>query len=467
MAHAAELIERDAAPDRERAPRRHVAARHRMDRFPAFGTGLTRAHAQVVEAIRRDLTARRNGPAPVRAVTFVGHSSTWRNVKTEDYAYRAMARAYAAAGAVKRALEAGGLRVTISGERLLDKPVKDADVALFVGSRANREPLVDNLVHRTDRTARANRARNRRVEVTLYAVRSKRKGKTANVLVTESYKERLRPFVGRAAKATFDAERRMARLANMPEAERRKAWNGGAEKLWFGDYDGAGKTASFALVKRFVDRASTIFQGKRTPGKTLRQDRRHVLKVEAYPGARPKPSKCRTLRSKPHPFNLPPVERWIDAAREQSDRVEAKKPVWKRKLEREDRATDLLYIRCKYQTDLGVAFRTRDVSMSDPRRNPIERAPYKIALCPGWFRAPRGQAAKRRWARKRDRTIVHEVAHLAGVSKLEINPQTGDWDDAEVYGDGAIKRLARRKPRLARLNAENYAAYIMGFAPKA
>src|SRR5215831_18294230 len=94
--------------------------------------------------------------------------------------------------------------------------------------------------------------------------------------------------------------------------------------------------------------------------------------------------------------------------------------------------------------------------------------PHKIALCPGWFTPPKDRSSRRFWQRLRLTTIAHEVAHLAGAMKVEVglDPETGTRVviNAEVYGPFELRTLARIRPFLARINAENYAKYVMEFA---
>jgi hypothetical protein len=93
--------------------------------------------------------------------------------------------------------------------------------------------------------------------------------------------------------------------------------------------------------------------------------------------------------------------------------------------------------------------------------------PHKIALCPGWFIPPTGRRLRRSWQRERNTTIAHEVAHLAGAMKLRVglDPETGTrvLINAEVYRSIGLRTLARIRPFLARINAENYAKYVMEF----
>ncbi|MEM7644063.1 MAG: M35 family metallo-endopeptidase [Pseudomonadota bacterium] len=442
---------------------------YRLSAFPSFDTALIPAHGPILADIADRVVASQAGARRIRCVRLIGHSATWRGITTETYFQRAMARAYAALRDLERRLTAQNLTVAIQAERPGEpcRPRAGVDVTLHVGSRGNQAPIVPNLVDRTDRAARDNRALNRRVDITLMRVARPRPRprprpeppKRRVVRLSLLYRGDTTDDVKRLARATgracHAARKRMRTLAAMDDAARRAAWNAGPEAIWFGPYDDGG-AAPFPVVRRFVERMFEIVQGKRRPGRSLLAERARILTLESVRGGHPGRRACRARRDLPPPLDKPPVERWIDAAR-------ATTGVPLRKLRSEDRQADALHIRCAEQATMGLAFRTLDVDMAAPRRTRIEPAPHKIMLCPAWFREPRTPGRRRRWAWTRRRTIAHELAHLAGVAKLEIDPLTGDQKNAEIYGERAIKRLARRRPHLARANAENYGAYVMSF----
>ena len=452
---------------------------YRLSGFDSFQVALKPAHVTDIAGMAQRIVDSRRGASPIRCVKLVGHAATWRNVPTEQYFRNAMARGYTVADELSRVLRELGLSSKVFGETRLRagpnakrcKPVRGIAVALFVGSRGNTMPVAPNLIERSDRIARASRAKNRRVDVTLFIARrpaispappiTPARGRTLTnlpVRLRGDTNEDVRRFAKLSGRACGKAYRRMRALAAMSSDERRRAWNAGPEITWFGPYGTADPVAPFRLVKRFVDRTYAIFRGAPGYVPVSPFDPSKVLTIHSYRCGFPGRKSCRKLKDLEPPWNLSPVERWIKAASGGGD-------VGLSKLKSEHRAIDTRHLCCKSQDTMGLAFRSLGVDPTDPLRNPMEPRPHKIGLCPAWFRMPKLKGRQRKWGEVRRVTICHEVAHLAGVSKLALNPATGGYQDDEDYGLRAAKRLARRNPALARVNAENYGAYIMAFAP--
>lgn len=448
---------------------------HRLSGFDAFGADLKPAHVAGIARIARQVAQSQGARAPVRCVALVGHAATWRNMATEDYFRNAMARAYRVAAALSEQLAALGLTARVTGMRqdsVTCAAAKDADVTVLVGSQGNTRPVVPNLVSRSDGAARANRAVNRRVDVTLLTARRRPVrpkppvtpggGRTVNtvpILLRGCASDDVRRSVSLSARACGRAYRRMRALAKMSPDQRRKAWDAGAEAVWFGAYDSGGPTAPFKLVKRFVDRSYAVFRGAPgyVPVKPL--DPMKVLTIQCFDCAAPGRKVCRTLGDLKPPLDMPPVERWAAAARQGGN-------IARNKLKSENAKVDARHFCCREQASLGLAFRSLGNAPAAPLRNPMEPRPHKIALGPAWFRAPKLKSRRRRWQEGRRMTICHEVAHLAGVARLTDGQSAGGYVNDEDYGLRAARRLARRRPALARANADNYAAYMMALVSK-
>ncbi len=469
MSYARAFLDHGPDPVDEVGPDKAPIA-YRLTRFSSFETDLQPFHHMMIATIVQQIATSHGGSTPIRCVRLVGHAATWRNMKTEDYFRNAMARAYAVAQELTRQLQGKGMTAKTLSESLLKtgsdgrrcKPPKGVAVALYVGSRGNKRPVVSNLIARTDKAARANRATNRRVDVALFTApvtppKSPIKKKTFYIYKRGDTTAFVEQMIRQSVKASKKSRKRMKALAAMPEPERRAAWNAGAEAIWFGPYDGGGSRAPFRLVRRFHDRIYHILRGTGAPPSSSGPGRAHVLTVESFDCNSPHRKICKNLAELPSPFRLNPVKRWSMAAKQKGNRA-------KNLLDSENRAIDAQFMCCKEQETLGLAFRSVGVDVDRPLRNPSEPPPHKIALCPGFFKEPRGKRRKRWWKKARRNTIIHEVAHLAGVSKLVFDPVSETHKDAEVYGARLIKRLARRKPALARVNADNYAAYVMSFA---
>jgi hypothetical protein len=92
-----------------------------------------------------------------------------------------------------------------------------------------------------------------------------------------------------------------------------------------------------------------------------------------------------------------------------------------------------------------------------PMDNPPEPAPHKVYIAHCWFRRPNFIKPKE-WQILRASTVLHEVAHLAGARRL-FNEKLFKSD--EKLGEQETKRLASRNAWGARVNAQNYAYYIL------
>ena len=100
----------------------------------------------------------------------------------------------------------------------------------------------------------------------------------------------------------------------------------------------------------------------------------------------------------------------------------------------------------------------KDRDYSHPMRNPLVPPPYTINLASCWFQRPTWMAEDL-WRQIRSTTIVHEAAHLAGARRL-FNAKI--FRSEEIVDPNGARRLAQRNPWGARVNAQNYAYYIMG-----
>jgi hypothetical protein len=171
--------------------------------FEAHRTELKAFHrdqlADIVDTIIRSF----DGNRPIRCMLLLGHAATWKGISKTEYRRRALVRAQGAADRLSAQLETAGLVPKIFLEEdFFDpdephrcKPVSGIDVALFIGGRADDQPFAPNLIHRTDRIARDNRALNRRVEIFPFNV-PKRKKKCAHEDIELAKKLREMPIAG-------------------------------------------------------------------------------------------------------------------------------------------------------------------------------------------------------------------------------------------------------------------------------
>ncbi|MGB5558912.1 MAG: M35 family metallo-endopeptidase [Paracoccaceae bacterium] len=440
-----------------------------LDGFPASpAPTLGKVHRASLARIATAL-AKANADKPrARCLHLVGHSALWRDMTTEEYARRAAARAYAVAKELEAQLALRNLKAVTLGETALDtvqdgfrcRPRKGVDVSLYVGSRSNSQPLVDNLVKRSDAAARANRALNRRVELRLLRPTPAkpapgrrdtpdRPGQIGMGCITgagERYRE-VRSYAAVTLKATRRARARLAMLAAMPAKKREAAWDAGPERLWFGRYGRANGRVPFAFVERTVVRMLGFFSpdafftihGRAAPDPC--SDRRHTLTIECFnPTSRPSDKSIREalLRLDPDESRTP-QKTWCS----------------RQPMRPGQRAIEELYVlRDDYET-LGFSIPCMRQNVLHPMQRKAEKRPFRIALCPGWFNTPKLKG-KSAWQEARRVTIAHELAHLAGANRL-----LGD-----VYEAKRAQRLAQRNPWGARINAENYAYYVMSFAPQ-
>lgn len=123
-------------------------------------------------------------------------------------------------------------------------------------------------------------------------------------------------------------------------------------------------------------------------------------------------------------------------------------------------------IRCDYRKDADgectfgyVDREIRDRDYRNPMRNPPVPPPHTIYLAYCWFNRPRW-LPQDEWRKIRSGTIIHEAAHLAGARRL-FNAKL--FKSEEIVTERAAKRLARRNAWGARVNAQNYAYYILSF----
>jgi len=107
---------------------------------------------------------------------------------------------------------------------------------------------------------------------------------------------------------------------------------------------------------------------------------------------------------------------------------------------------------CDNPAELAVSYVKGRRDYLHPMRNALQTPPYIIYLTNGWFCLPK-KGDLEEWHKRKSTTIVHEVAHLAGARRTKFLD--------EVYGEESAKKLARRNAWGARVNAENYAYYMM------
>ena len=160
-----------------------------------------------------------------RCVRIVGHASTWKGTSEDKYCPRSVARAKSAAEHLQRFL--GAPEGYFSAKKITSKivsenrvglgdiescdgaaqtavcnPVDGADVTIVYGGRADHEPKVDNMSTNPSPKAQANRALNRRAEITLPVVpaswceRHKPLGTRLSRVQFKGGKERVRKLIG-------------------------------------------------------------------------------------------------------------------------------------------------------------------------------------------------------------------------------------------------------------------------------
>ena len=124
--------------------------------FPAHKVALTAAHQDHLDRIINRIAESFHDGRPIRRVHIVGHAATWRGISKATYRLRATNRAQnAQSHLISRLADVG-----LAGK-----------VTVTIEQRADDEPIRDNMVHSSSRTARNNRALNRRVEVHLRRAR--------------------------------------------------------------------------------------------------------------------------------------------------------------------------------------------------------------------------------------------------------------------------------------------------------
>lgn len=442
----------------------------RLNRFDAHRTALQPAHKRDVAAAAAQIVRSRVSPFPIRLVHVIGHSSTWATVSVDTYRRRAARRALNAANALAAELRQSGLTVHLAPE---DKPTgrrpyprctvdRHADITLCVGERGDTQPLkgVPNLPRSGSPAARDNRARNRRVEIFHYdrpkRVRPKNKpgdrpappskGKPRQTsrplpICILHCSRTNRPAVAASARRALDGSRialkRMQSLAKMSEPQRRKAWDNGPERKWFGRYSRA-KRAPFAFVTKTVRWINEILEGSPSAGTTPCRDRLNHLTIECFEpsGLLPSDHRCAYLEDEVDDLR----KAWAKATGSARFRTE------NHRLEAE-------LVACEQRRGgdhYGYSTPRWNYSYLRPTERNKEPGPFKIALTKAWFQRPPKLSAKG-WHEKRDVTIIHEVAHLAGANR---HPMID-----EVYERRRAVRLARRNPWGARVNAENYGFY--------
>jgi hypothetical protein len=423
--------------------------------FPPFKAELTadqHKHIDIIaDVIRRSFST----PTPITKVQVTGHSARWDKTSQDTLDQRAIQRAGNAAGELIIRLHGMGL-------------AKKVDVRPGVGFSDTVDWLGKPYSSTSgSQKAQNDRALNRRVEIKLIksvipGILPPRRDPTPEkryrfIVARGDTTDEVRSLALQSARAAFKAQERMEYLESLPPQARRKEWNRGPEREWFGLY-GASRRGHFGKVKRRIELIATVFRGRRNY--TGRQEQKHqrvdLLTIESFNCKYPGDDIC----SRVDAAGMHPVLRWERGqTAEERLRIEAR-------YHRKDRT----YICCHERETLGFAFRakTRVNRLPDLIDLGIADRPHKIALCPGWFTPPQVRRLRKLWARERNTTIVHEVAHLAGAMKLKVglDPETGTkvLVNAEVYAPIELRTLARLAPFLARINAENYAKYVMEFA---
>ncbi|MFQ6546394.1 M35 family metallo-endopeptidase [Aestuariibius sp. 2305UL40-4] len=246
----------------------------------------------------------------------------------------------------------------------------------------------------------------------------------SNVCMRHDHTPELKALVKLSASASRKARDRMRALASMSAAMRRKAWNDGPEKKWFGPYR-KGSPGDFEFVRERIERVRRIFKGTLPAGRKACANKENVLTIRAFNCSDAEFRGCR----------------------------DGKPPAPPR-----DKAC------CNHKSDAGwtdnqlvVFTKTKEILYDQP----LSPRPHVINIGTAWFRRPRGLSRKA-WQRQRRTTVLHEVAHLAGAwAGTSADPAI---PDDERYGRATARHLARANPRVARINAENYAYYILEIA---
>jgi hypothetical protein len=374
--------------------------------FPAFKSKLLNVHREHLERIVKQIEQSNQGSSPITRVKIVGHAATWNGkpkLTRRDYI----------AHACKRAQNT----LSYLNKRLLDVGLSEK-VKVTIDHRANDEPLqgIKNFPTRSDKTARDNRALNRRVELFLIPSKKKKKKPKNNrhrrnvIRVTKrcckiEHRDTLNLHIRRAVKASRLAEKRLRELSSMLEAEREESWNKGPEKLWFGSYKRGRRKTPFEYVKRNIVQIRRIFLSK-NPNLTIQcyytNDAPDIPTEQC--------SDCKNgLDCKVDPFD-------------------------------------------SQAATFGFSCICTKRNYLNPMRNLPEHPPFRIYLTNLWFYRPKGLPLAV-WKQHRSTTIIHELAHLAGATRL--------FD--EQIGAKAAIRLARRNAWGARVNADNYANYVMSW----
>lgn len=139
--------------------------------FPSHVTELTDEQRRHLSEIASYLADQRSDNSEIVCMLVVGHAATWRNIPDSEYDFRALNRAHNAAAYLASAMETRGLTTEFLEEELLDAEIGCepgvSDFTFYVGGRGDDEPVVSNLVSRSDAEARRNRSLNRRVELEL------------------------------------------------------------------------------------------------------------------------------------------------------------------------------------------------------------------------------------------------------------------------------------------------------------
>ncbi|MEL7355774.1 MAG: M35 family metallo-endopeptidase [Cyanobacteria bacterium J06560_6] len=214
--------------------------------FPVHKTDLTALHHEHLDRIADKIVRSFRETRPIKKVKIVGHAATWKNISQAEYGRRALVRAENAKAQLI--------------ERLAIAKVSDK-VAIAIEHRANRKPLVDNLVTSPTQAAQNNRAINRRVE--FFFSRSQRRSPSKPSKLTppnikrpkpHSYqppkfkdsrkgrwtsveKNRVKNAYPIAIDMVVEGKRIIDAIAATPGANARKAkWDKSAAKQWFGEF---------------------------------------------------------------------------------------------------------------------------------------------------------------------------------------------------------------------------------------
>jgi hypothetical protein len=448
----------------------------RIESFPAFATSLSSAQRRSLNGYAAAIARRRNGSDRIRGVAVIGHAAEWSNTPAAVYARNAMDRARHVANYLAGRLRAFGIDVAIRNEGSRTIPSgklkgvcivgRGAEVALCVGHRSISQPLVPSFPHSASAVAQGNRASNRRVD--LYNI-GKRPAPTPKgdlkphgpvpdppqppsgplpitklVCIIGASSAQRRQILSSAAetrKALARAVKRMDALAAMDEQTRSAAWNMGAERVWFGRYGRTGRMP-FNAVRNIVRSMQLALEGKRLVSGAPCAHRMQRLTIECFPcpGKAPSRAVCNAVDARAAAKDTP-GQRWKNAA--PRDRIAT-----------ERRKQDEEYFCCRERDTYGASYVIRYRKKLWPAsKRGVQQRPYKVQLGPVWFRRP-ARFDPDQWRVERRMTIAHEIAHLSGAWRRYFG---------ETYGRDEAMRLAKISPRLARLNAEGYGHYVMGF----